>query len=284
MEKNKIRKVKMHGKGLSGIEVHYVNDVRRSGLDVIRTNQSKDPIPVPIGIRDEMQKLKFYFMLLMMQMTQEDEVFLNELATGFSDDEISESDMERYREFKVKSQRIYVIQYELDDSNSCSITADIEMLEEKIKGITTVKVSVDDDFPRYYDMVRVIRDISKKVEEYVFDPESHASMGVKDIAAMLKELMPKKADEIEDMDDQSKMELYRSYLEDHGHIVISSDDMSDRDPDAGIPEEVPTENAFIPSDQMEQQFLDNSGDDGSFMIPEDGGNNDNNEDVKQFTI
>jgi hypothetical protein len=124
-------------------------------------------------------------------------------------------------------------------------------------------------------MVRIIRSINKKVEDYVFGSSGDTGIGIKDLTSMLKELMPKKSEDIEEMDEIAKKELYRSYLEDHGHIVISSEDMSDEDP------QMDDSRPSIPGIalQDEEEGIDT---DGDFVIPE--AETVEQEDVKTFSI
>ena len=222
---NKLKKVSLIGHGYSGIEVHYDSPVSRGGIDVLTFNYTKDPLATPTDIISQMQRMKFYFMLLFSMITQDDEKFLSDSCDSILDanDNI---DVDRFTDIVSVSQRVFVTRLEIDEYNKIIISCDYEMIEERVKSYSTVKFGPDDEFPRYNDAIIVAREILGHVGKYVFS-EKDSSVLLSDVKDILLKLMPDRGDEIRDMDESQRRDLYRDYLENRGYVVISEDDMSD---------------------------------------------------------
>jgi len=259
MNENKLRKVVLSGHGYAGLEVHFESPSSRGGMEVKSFNKKKDPIAIPPKLIDQIQRVKYYWMLLFSMISSDDEIYLTDIGDSVDHKKMNEDnsgDPDRMAEIITLAQRVFVTKIELDEDNNISISADYSMLEGRVKNYSTTRISPDDEFARYYDMIKVSREIFDSVSEYAFSEKSQNEL-MADVKEVLMKLMPGRQDEIKEMDEDERRELYRSHLESKGYVVIGQEDMSDspEDNDSGTIDEAD-------EDEMVSPPADNGQDDG----------------------
>jgi hypothetical protein len=208
----KIISFKLQDDGYKGVHVIREEAVQKQGQTILDEVLRKRGIPIPNELRSTIDKLKFHFLSLTRQFQPEWKEWLND--STIADEYFSQAGYKNC----VKLWDDTTITG-LNIKNGCiQITGKINMIGEKIQGLTHPAIVEEDGYEYFGELESVVKEVTDAVAKYLDDKNLKMMTGEQYAMKFCKE------DELEGITD--KEEYMIEHLTKKGYFVGGNDEMN----------------------------------------------------------